>query len=190
MFLGTPHRGSQTADLGSVISDVVNVAAKLGSLGLAKKPLQVGILNELRVGSKALRELHETFVKRASHPSQLPICSFIETQDTVFAGKSLGIVSFRPIPRRLLFTDMIDFPQIVDEISGSTDLPQDDIFPTERSHVTICRFSRNEQREELWPDVRRYLRDVVRLCQTPVDENVTSSRLQTQTYVDTSLNGS
>lgn len=95
MFLGTPHRGSESADLGAVVSNIVNFAAKLGSLGLAKKPLQIGILAELKNGSKTLRELHETFVKRASLPSQLPISSFIETRDTVFRGKSLGIVSSR-----------------------------------------------------------------------------------------------
>lgn len=54
--------------------------------------------------------------------------------------------------------------QIVNEVSGSTDLPQDDSFPTERSHVTICRFSKNEAEEELWPDVRRHLRDMARLA--------------------------
>jgi hypothetical protein len=66
MFLGTPHRGSQTADMATVLTGIVNVAARFGSLGLAKSPLQQSILKELKTGSQSLRELHDTFRKRAS----------------------------------------------------------------------------------------------------------------------------
>jgi hypothetical protein len=94
MFLGTPHRGSQTADVATVLTEVVNVAAKFGSLGLAKNPLQKNILKELRTGSQSLRELHDTFRKRAP---ELQVKSFFETKDTVIGGKSLGIVCIFPI---------------------------------------------------------------------------------------------
>jgi hypothetical protein len=89
MFLGTPHRGSETADVASVLTGVVNVAARFGSLGMAKNPLQQGILNELKTGSKPLRELHDTFRKRVSN---IQVKSFFETKDTVIKGKSLGVV--------------------------------------------------------------------------------------------------
>jgi hypothetical protein len=89
LFLGTPHRGSETADVASVLTGVVNAAARLGSLGLAKNPLQQNILNELRTGSKPLRELHDTFRKRVS---EIQVKSFFETKDTVIRGKSLGVV--------------------------------------------------------------------------------------------------
>jgi len=52
--------------------------------------------------------------------------------------------------------------QIVNEISGTTDLPQDDPFPTVRSHTTICRSGKDEATEELWPDIRRHLRSMAR----------------------------
>jgi hypothetical protein len=93
MFLGTPHRGSETADLASVLTGVVNVAARVGSLGLAKNPLQQDILNELKTGSKPLPELHDTFRKRVS---KLQVKSFFETKDTVIGGKSLGRVITSP----------------------------------------------------------------------------------------------
>jgi len=89
MFLGTPHRGSETADVASVLTGVVNVAARFGSLGMAKNPLQQEILKELRIGSKPLRELHDTFRKRVSG---IQVKSFFETKDTVIKGKSLGVV--------------------------------------------------------------------------------------------------
>jgi hypothetical protein len=89
MFLGTPHRGSQTADMATVLTGVVNVAARFGSLALAKNPLQQNILNELKTGSQPLRELHDTFRRAAS---ELQVKSFFETKDTVVKGKSLGIV--------------------------------------------------------------------------------------------------
>jgi hypothetical protein len=93
VFLGTPHRGSQTADVATVLTGIVNVAARFGSLGLAKNPLQQSILKELKTGSQALRELHDTFRKRAS---RLQVKSFFETRDTVIKGKSLGIVCIPP----------------------------------------------------------------------------------------------
>ena len=89
MFLGTPHRGSDSADLASVLTGVVNVAARVGSLGLAKNPLQQDILNELKTGSKPLGELHDTFRKRVS---KLQVKSFFETRDTVIGVKSFGRV--------------------------------------------------------------------------------------------------
>ena len=89
MFLGTPHRGSETADVASVLTGVVNVAARIGSLGLAKNPLQQNILNGLKTGSISLRELHDKFRKRVS---ELQVKSLFETKDTVIGGKSLGIV--------------------------------------------------------------------------------------------------
>jgi hypothetical protein len=94
MFLGTPHRGSQTADVATVLAGVVNVAARFGSLGLAKNPLQQNILKELKTGSQSLRELHDTFRKRAS---RLQVKSFFETKDTVVGGKSLGVVCTLPV---------------------------------------------------------------------------------------------
>ena len=93
MFLGTPHRGSETADVASVLTGVVNVAARVGSLGLAKNPLQQDILNELKTGSKSLGELHDTFRKRVS---KLQVKSFFETKDTVIGGKSFGRVTNSP----------------------------------------------------------------------------------------------
>lgn len=93
IFLGTPHTGSESANLGSVLVEIVNVASRLGSLGLARRPLQEGILKELKKDSQQLRERHETFVKRASNPNLLPITSFFETKETVVKGKSFGLVS-------------------------------------------------------------------------------------------------
>jgi hypothetical protein len=106
MFLGTPHRGSQTADVATVLTEVVNVAAKFGSLGLAKNPLQKNILKELKTGSQSLRELHDTFRRRAS---ELQVKSFFETKDTVIGGKSLGIVCILPIlHHHSYFSNMTD----------------------------------------------------------------------------------
>jgi hypothetical protein len=92
VFLGTPHRGSDKADLAMTLTNIVNVATRVTSLGLAKNPLQTQILTELRDGSQWLREQHDTFRKRAH---RLQIKSFFETKDTVIAGKSFGVVSAR-----------------------------------------------------------------------------------------------
>jgi hypothetical protein len=102
MFLGTPHRGSKTANEASVLTGVVNVAARFGSLGMAKNPLQQAILSELKTGSIPLRNLHDTFRKRVSG---LQVKSFFETKDTVIRGKSLGIVCDSPFTSSWGYTD-------------------------------------------------------------------------------------
>jgi len=97
IFLGTPHRGSSSADIASVVTGVVNVAARFGSLGLAQNPLQQEILKDLKTGSRTLSEIHDTFSKRAS---QLQVKSFYETNDTVIRGKALGLVSTLPLCKK------------------------------------------------------------------------------------------
>jgi hypothetical protein len=105
MFLGTPHRGSSLTNMASVFTGVINVAARLGSLGLAKNPLQQDFLSQLRTGSQTLRELHDTFSKRVSG---LQVKSFYETEDTVIGPKNFGIVRILPFLYLCYFWSRID----------------------------------------------------------------------------------
>lgn len=93
MFLGTPHRGSDKANLGKSLSKLVNVATRMSSLGIAKSPLQVSMLDILKLHSETLNKLHDLFVQRASKSPPLAVASFTESCDTIVGGKNFGIVS-------------------------------------------------------------------------------------------------
>lgn len=80
VFLGTPHRGSESANFATVISQIANVAWKLtpgpavmrtGSTGISNTRL----LNTLSLGSEELMDISSTFRHRAS---DFLICTFYE----------------------------------------------------------------------------------------------------------------
>jgi hypothetical protein len=67
--MGTPHRGSNTADLGSIGARVLEVA----SLG---RSTNTEIIKQLRQGTKVLQEISTSFVAVAS---DLQIWTFVES---------------------------------------------------------------------------------------------------------------
>ncbi|KAJ5159113.1 phosphorylase superfamily protein [Penicillium coprophilum] len=82
IFLGTPHRGSDNAKWGQIIS-------RIGAIGGST---QTEHLNVLRQNSQALLELSDTFLDLAKNP-RLQTVSFYETQKMkVKAWKSVKVV--------------------------------------------------------------------------------------------------
>jgi hypothetical protein len=95
MFFSTPHWDGKTADMDTVLTGIVNVAAYTGSLGPVKDHLQHNILKELDALSQSLRILHEEF-RRVAMEADLIVNSVVEMKATVINGKSLGVVCDLP----------------------------------------------------------------------------------------------
>ncbi|KAK4209931.1 ankyrin repeat protein [Rhypophila decipiens] len=70
VFLGTPHRGSASGSLGSIVGNIINVA-------LGTKVLRTDNLELLKTGSTALQDLSESVRDRLV---DLKIVSFFETE--------------------------------------------------------------------------------------------------------------
>jgi hypothetical protein len=158
MFFATPHRGSQQADTGEILARTANAATRITTLGIAKAPFRVDQIKELQKKSLQLHEIHETFRRRSS---QLDVRSFLETQETVFIGRRAGIVRILPFlylcpPTK---TQLTSAGQVVDQQSAIVGLDKEITIPTVHSHITICRFGRNDK---FWPTVRKNLKEMAR----------------------------
>ena len=81
LFLGTPHRGSSSADLGLILPNIVRAA------GLV--PVNQDLLRLVQLESRGLNEMNQGFLHVAGE--SLLIGSFYETQAT----KRLGIITAR-----------------------------------------------------------------------------------------------
>jgi hypothetical protein len=104
MFFSTPQTGGKTADMTTVLTGIVNVAAQSGSLGLVKDHLQQNILRELNTWSQSLPDLHNRFCRTAKE-TQLVVQSIYETKATVIEGKSFSVVCGLPFPLLENLTD-------------------------------------------------------------------------------------
>lgn len=73
MFLGTPHRGSNLATIGSIVGKIINI----GNLGLGGAIVKTNLLDSISYDSRSLQDL-EVSVRNRLH--DLAVVSFYETQ--------------------------------------------------------------------------------------------------------------
>jgi ankyrin repeat domain-containing protein 50 len=71
VFLGTPHRGSSAATLGSVVGTIVNLP------GLPAKAVRTDLLDYLKPGSRQLQDLAVSVRNRLA---DLTVVSFYESE--------------------------------------------------------------------------------------------------------------
>ena len=76
-FLGTPHRGSNVADLGSVVGKIINTFLATTSAGLETRTIRTDLLDYLKYDSRALHDLNNSVRNRLTG---LMIISFYESE--------------------------------------------------------------------------------------------------------------
>lgn len=135
IFLGTPHRGSKVADLGKILSTIVN------SLTLSAA-IRSPLLNDLRSKSGVLQTISRQFVMRSK---DLQIISFYETE--VMVGGSLSVlVSFSfffSFAVSVIFLTLFGY-KVVDEDSATIGTANETTIPINANHHTMCKFPDEE----------------------------------------------
>lgn len=79
VFLGTPHRGSQTANIAVVLGSILNVCRKAVSAGTLVRGARTDLLDHLSYDSQKLQDL---FLSSQNRLNKLAIVSFHETYAT------------------------------------------------------------------------------------------------------------
>ncbi|PNP78173.1 hypothetical protein FNYG_08490 [Fusarium nygamai] len=115
VFLGTPHRGSTVANLGSICGVIVNTFWSTASAGVGPRTVRTDLLNNVIYDSDALQDL--TMSARVRLGS-ISVVSCFETEPTP--------------PLSSL---------IVSRASATLSLPNEEPIPMSEDHKTICRFS-------------------------------------------------
>jgi hypothetical protein len=164
VFLGTPHRGSGTANLGNLVGTMVNTFLKAASAGLQTKTIRTDLLRHLESDSKALQELTDSVRNRLGG---IQIVSFYETEpESLWSSVSHIDVSpgpscqTRPNHSRLLTLRQV----VVDKISATLRIPTERIYPLYASHRDLCRFhSQNSEYRTVVSEIRRVAQAAPRL---------------------------
>ncbi|KAI0598549.1 hypothetical protein F4775DRAFT_592269 [Biscogniauxia sp. FL1348] len=113
-FLGTPHRGSHVANLGSIVGSIVNCFMLTTSTGGQSAMVRTDLLNHLNYDSSVLQDL---FLSSRNRLQNMAVVSFYETEPTP--------------PLSSL---------IVDRTSSILGIPREDIIPLYENHRDMCRF--------------------------------------------------
>lgn len=83
VFLGTPHRGSTVADLGTILGNIGNAVWSATGSHRWKVAISTSLLHALKSNSNELNDINEVFIQRAS---ALSIETFFETYLTQPVG--------------------------------------------------------------------------------------------------------
>jgi hypothetical protein len=131
MFMGTPHRGSHAATLGSIVANV----AKSLLLDISTRHLE-----ELVPGSRELQKLTADFLTDMMEP-QIEVVSFFETSKL-----KLGISGILVSERSPIGSIMADELQVVPPASAILDPEATDhqAIPLHGNHRQICQFPTKE----------------------------------------------
>lgn len=78
-FLGTPHRGSGFANLGSIAGTIINTFMATASVGVGPRMVKNDVLNHLIYDSDALQDLSTSARNRLGNIS---VVSCFETEPT------------------------------------------------------------------------------------------------------------
>ncbi|KAI0188050.1 hypothetical protein EV127DRAFT_435338 [Xylaria flabelliformis] len=113
-FLGTPHRGSEIANLGKTIGTIINICSKTTSAGTQPGIIRTDLLEHLNYDSNVL---HELTLAARNRLENMTIVSFHETEPTP--------------PLSVL---------IVDRTSAIMGIVHEDVIPLYANHRDICRF--------------------------------------------------
>ncbi|EKG09964.1 hypothetical protein MPH_12926 [Macrophomina phaseolina MS6] len=114
VFLGTPHRGSATADPAKVFGNILNVAWHASGGGLFRRGVKTNLLRALSQNSSELMGIADDFTQRAS---SLSIATFYEQSVT----EPLGSV-------------------VVEQSSAVIGVTHERASPLWADHREICRF--------------------------------------------------
>ncbi|KAK3389407.1 hypothetical protein B0H63DRAFT_507002 [Podospora didyma] len=115
VFLATPHNGSDTASLGSIVGKILNIGFATTTAGTQPKAIRTDLLDYLSSDSTNLQDLAIS-VRNRLH--------------------NLTIVSFYESERQLPLSSLI-----VDKRSSILGIPREDVSPLWSNHRDICRFS-------------------------------------------------
>ena len=77
VFLGTPHNGSDVANLGSIVGRILNTCITTATVGTQQRAIRTDLLDYLKYDSKALQDLAIS-VRNRLHG--LAIVSFYESE--------------------------------------------------------------------------------------------------------------
>ncbi|KAI0814366.1 hypothetical protein GGR55DRAFT_631560 [Xylaria sp. FL0064] len=113
-FLGTPHRGSEAANLGKTIGTIINLFSRTALAGTQSRIIRTDLLDHLNYDSSILHDL--THAAR-NLLNDMTIVSFHETEPTP--------------PLSTL---------IVDRSSAIMNIAHEDVIPLYANHRDICRF--------------------------------------------------
>lgn len=95
VFLGTPHRGSATADPAKVFGNILNVAWHASGGGIFRRGVKTNLLRALSQNSSELMGIADDFTQRAS---SLSIATFYEQSVTEPLGSVVCVILFRLLP--------------------------------------------------------------------------------------------
>ncbi|KAH7033044.1 uncharacterized protein B0I36DRAFT_104322 [Microdochium trichocladiopsis] len=115
VFLGTPHCGSNLADLGVVLGRFVNILSATGTMGVISNPIKRDLFDALTYDSESLQEL-DISVRH-------------------LLGKIMVISFYETLPLPPLKTP------VVSRQSAILGLPDEDILPLNLNHRDMCRFA-------------------------------------------------
>lgn len=113
-FLGTPHRGSQVASLGTIVATIIEICSKASTVGLFQPApvIRGDLLKQLKADAQSLDNLADDVKNRFEN---MTVVSFYETEPY----KSLTIV---------------------EKASAKLGIPHEEIRPLYANHRDICRF--------------------------------------------------
>ncbi|KAH6986404.1 hypothetical protein BKA56DRAFT_613779 [Ilyonectria sp. MPI-CAGE-AT-0026] len=114
-FLGTPHRGSESAKLGSTLATIINICTKTSTAGMRPRAVRNDLLDDLSSNSNTLQDL---LLSARNRLRNLTVVSFYETEATP--------------PLSSL---------VVGRESSILGIPNEDVTPLYENHKTICRFA-------------------------------------------------
>ena len=141
--MGTPHQGSDSATYGAMCADMLKAA----SLGASTNS---ALLKELKKDSRKLGDISNSFTFLGA---DVPIRTFVETEKMKFLN---SVVSKLSIVAQVEFPDTI--PQIVTENSARLYVPNEEVYPLNGNHSTMCKFAGRTQ------DYRTFSRVIVQLA--------------------------
>ena len=125
LFLATPHRGSKSANIGSLLSHVASLAFQNPSKQL---------LETLKHDSNILSSLSQDFQKIHS---SFDIVNFYERRKTP-GLKSL--VSFKALADPRLLHKLTQRMKVVDETSSRLGVESEVLIPIDATHRQICKY--------------------------------------------------
>ena len=128
IFFGTPHRGADIADYGSILANIAS--------SVTNRPTSQ-LLTNLRANSDALSQLTSNFKHQMP---RLKIVSFYETKPIKHLSSLVSV-----------HRDMIDYfdsvlipLQVVAKSSALLEVAMEDQIPCDRNHNDLCKFEKRD----------------------------------------------
>lgn len=138
VFMGTPHSGSNSADLGDSVCRVINFLLATTTLGTVSSIVRRDLLTALADGSK---DLHELDLAARQILDNIMVTSFYETLPQYPFNKPASPPSPTSRVKLRPGTNLLSSRQVVSVQSAILGLPDEDAVPFNANHRDICRFA-------------------------------------------------